>query len=213
MIRRFASVVLTAAMLTLPAGPAHAEGSVAIVGSELLISPDPGAGSGVKVRREGTTYLVEVLPRATPGAGCSGDASSFTVTCPDPSNVVALIVVHTGNLDSGVQNDTATPIFAETGGGDDVLAQSGTAPATLIGGPGNDLLQGGDGPDILRAGPGRDRVSARGGTDVIQGGAGRDNIKATDGTRDRVNGGAGRDRARVDAADRVRAVEREIVAG
>jgi hypothetical protein len=80
--RVLAASLLTPAILALPATPAQAQGSVAIVGSELLVSPDPAATTTTSIRRDGTTYLVEVLPRATPGAGCTGDGSTFVVTCP-----------------------------------------------------------------------------------------------------------------------------------
>jgi hypothetical protein len=83
---------------------------------------------------------------------------------------------------------------------------------------GNDVIRGGRGNDRLYGNRGADRISGQSGNDRIVGGAGRDRLNGNAGRdslssrdsrqRDRVSGGRGRDRAKVDRADRVRAVER-----
>ena len=87
----------------------------------------------------------------------------------------------------------------------------GTAGRDVIcGRGGNDTINGRGGHDLILGGGGADRLTGAGGRDAIYGGSGNDTLSARDGVRDTVNGGLGRDRARWDALDVRRSVERRF---
>jgi hypothetical protein len=104
------------------------------------------------------------------------------------------------------------PLFAEGGGGQDVLATPATTSGSLEGERGNDTLTGGRSLDFLRGGPGDDRIFGAGGADelgggpgrdVLVGGPGQDRIDSSDGRRELVRCGPGRDVAIADPGDRL----------
>ena len=80
----------------------------------------------------------------------------------------------------------------------------------ICGRGGNDRINGRGGHDLLLGGAGADRITGGGGRDAIYGGSGNDTLRARDGVRDTVNGGRGRDRARWDARDVRRSIERRL---
>jgi hypothetical protein len=80
----------------------------------------------------------------------------------------------------------------------------------ICGRGGNDTINGRGGHDLLLGGAGTDRITGGGGRDSIYGGTGNDTLYARDGIRDTVNGGRGRDRARWDARDVRRSIERRL---
>ena len=94
----------------------------------------------------------------------------------------------------------------------------GTAGADVINGTvgrdvicgrgGNDTINGRGGHDLVLGGAGADRITGGGGRDALYGGGGNDTLLARDGVRDTLNGGLGRDRARWDAVDVRRSIER-----
>jgi hypothetical protein len=88
---------------------------------------------------------------------------------------------------------------------------NGTAGRDVIcGRGGNDRINGRGGHDLLLGGGGADRITGGGGRDAMYGGSGNDTLGARDGVRDTVNGGRGRDRARWDARDVRRSIERRL---
>jgi hemolysin type calcium-binding protein len=87
----------------------------------------------------------------------------------------------------------------------------GTAGRDVIcGRGGNDVINGRGGHDLVLGARGADRLTGGSGRDAIYGGAGNDTLSARDGVRDTVHGGLGRDRARWDAADIRRSIERRL---
>jgi RTX calcium-binding nonapeptide repeat (4 copies) len=78
----------------------------------------------------------------------------------------------------------------------------------LCGLGGNDTLRGLAGNDRLIGGPGRDALVGGFGRDSFVGAAGNDTIFSRDGFNEVVNGGVGFDRARVNAGDIRRSIER-----
>lgn len=79
-------------------------------------------------------------------------------------------------------NDTARPLFADGGSGDDRI-YGGSANDVIRGGAGNDVLSGrdgndymygGDGDDVLIGGDGNDRLYGEAGRDRLYGGNGND---------------------------------------
>jgi Ca2+-binding RTX toxin-like protein len=104
-------------------------------------------------------------------------------------------------------------------GGDDVV-RGLTGHDVIDGASGNDVLKGGKKGDVLFGVAGRDRLTGSIGSDklfggddrdVLKAGADNDNISARDGERDVVDGGSGkRNRARTDAADAVKRVQRQM---
>ena len=102
-------------------------------------------------------------------------------------------------------------------GGDDVVKTKG-GPDVVDAGNGDDLARGGKKADLLLGLKGRDRLFGAKGADrllggrdrdVLKAGADNDNISARDGERDVVDGGTGkRNRARTDAKDSVKRVQR-----
>jgi RTX calcium-binding nonapeptide repeat (4 copies) len=87
----------------------------------------------------------------------------------------------------------------------------------LVGTRGNDVICGRGGADTIRTlggndrligGPGRDRLVGGSGRDAFLGGGGNDRLFARDNKREVVNGGRGFDRARVNASDVRRSIER-----
>jgi Ca2+-binding RTX toxin-like protein len=95
-------------------------------------------------------------------------------------------------------NGTAGPDTLVGTAGDDRLCGRG----------GKDVLRGLGGSDVLSGGSGADRLVGGGGGDSLRGGSGNDTLLARDGRRDLVNGNRGFDRARVDARDIRRSIER-----
>jgi hypothetical protein len=88
---------------------------------------------------------------------------------------------------------------------------NGTAGRDVIcGRGGNDTINGRGGHDLILGGTGADRLTGGLGRDAIYGGSGNDTLFARDGVRDTVNGGLGRDRARWDARDVRRSIERRF---
>ncbi len=88
---------------------------------------------------------------------------------------------------------------------------NGTAGRDVIcGRGGNDTINGRGGHDLILGGTGADRLTGGLGRDAIYGGSGNDALIARDGIRDTVNGGLGRDRARWDARDVRRSIERRF---
>ncbi|MBD0290942.1 MAG: hypothetical protein ICV74_06780 [Thermoleophilia bacterium] len=112
-------------------------------------------------------------------------------------------------------------------GGNDVI-RGGGGHDLILGGGGNDRVYGGPGNDLVLAGAGEDRLFGEAGKDELRGergndaltggtgadtllaGGGADVLYARDRVRETVNGGTGRDRARVDARDRLRSIERRF---
>jgi hypothetical protein len=85
----------------------------------------------------------------------------------------------------------------------------GTAGSDVLRGTrGDDRLCGLGGRDVLRGLGGNDRLVGGGGRDRLLGGGGNDTLLARDRFRDVVKGGTGFDRARVNAADVRRSIER-----
>jgi Ca2+-binding RTX toxin-like protein len=78
----------------------------------------------------------------------------------------------------------------------------------LCGGGGNDVLGGLGGNDRLIGGPGNDRLVGHAGKDAFFGQGGNDRFWSRDTYRELVAGGPGFDRARVNAADVRRSIER-----
>jgi hypothetical protein len=87
----------------------------------------------------------------------------------------------------------------------------------LVGTRGNDVICGRGGADTIRGlggndrligGPGRDRLVGGSGRDAFLGGGGNDRLFSRDNKREVVNGGRGFDRARVNASDVRRSIER-----
>lgn len=130
---------------------------------------------------------------------------TFFVHLSDPSPN-ATIANHHG---TGTIRDDDAPCTVMGTAGADVLRGT-TGKDVLCGLGGNDRLSGLGGNDVLVGGPGSDRLTGGGGADTLRGGGGGDTLLARDGARDVVNGGAGTDRARADAADRLRLVERRL---
>jgi Ca2+-binding RTX toxin-like protein len=87
----------------------------------------------------------------------------------------------------------------------------------LVGTRGNDVICGRGGADTIRTlggndrligGPGRDRLVGGSGRDAFLGGGGNDRLFSRDNKREVVNGGRGFDRAKVNASDVRRSIER-----
>jgi hypothetical protein len=128
---------------------------------------------------------------------------------------------------SSVGNPTSTKQNVSSGSGLIVLASNnrtkrywhaytqiascirGTAGSNVLRGTrGDDRLCGLGGRDVLRGLGGNDRLVGGGGRDRLLGGSGNDTLLARDRFRDVVKGGTGFDRARVNAADVRRSIER-----
>ena len=82
--------------------------------------------------------------------------------------------------------------------GDDVICGRG----------GNDTIRSLGGNDRLIGGPGRDKLVGGSGRDAFFGGRGNDRLFSRDSRREVVNGGPGFDRAKVNASDVRRSIER-----
>jgi Ca2+-binding RTX toxin-like protein len=78
----------------------------------------------------------------------------------------------------------------------------------ICGRGGRDVIRGLGGNDTLLGQGGRDRLAGGGGRDRMVGGGGGDTILSRDGFRELVSGGRGFDRARVNASDVRRSIER-----
>jgi Ca2+-binding RTX toxin-like protein len=78
----------------------------------------------------------------------------------------------------------------------------------LCGRGGNDTIRGLGGNDRLIGGAGRDRLVGGSGRDAFLGGRGADRLFSRDNKREVVNGGPGFDRAKVNASDVRRSIER-----
>ncbi len=96
------------------------------------------------------------------------------------------------------------------GGAGNDRVYGGAGNELILGGPGDDRLYGEGGKDELRGERGNDTLTGGAGADVLVAGIGADVLYARDRVRDSVNGGTGRDRARVDAIDRLRSIERRF---
>ncbi len=103
------------------------------------------------------------------------------------------LVVSAGAGNDFVENDTALPMLAYGGSGDDTLI-GGSGNDTLFGEDGNDVLIGNAGNDQLYGGNGNDTLSGGPGYDTLNGGNGDDVLDGgNDGCVDVLIGGAGAD--------------------
>jgi len=160
--------------------------------------------SGVVAFAPGETRQT-ITPAHAVGDSRDERNETFFVHLSDPSPNATIAQHHgTGTI---VDDDPPCTIMGTAGA--DVLR--GTAGRDVVCGlGGNDRLSGLGGNDVLVGGPGSDRLTGGGGNDTMRGGGGADTLLARDGVRDVVNGGAGADRARADASDRLRLVERRL---
>jgi Ca2+-binding RTX toxin-like protein len=168
-------------------------------GSARAGSDYAGAADTLAIPAGSTTAEVHVVIRND-----SADESNETFFVHLASAAGAAISDHHGE---GLIRDDDGPCTIMGTAGANVLR--GTAGRDVICGlGGNDALSGLGGNDVLLGGHGSDRLTGGAGRDSLRGGAGADTLRARDGARDVVNGGPGRDRARLDAVDRARLVER-----
>ena len=116
-----------------------------------------------------------------------------------------------------IVGSAAGEVLRGTARSDVICARGGND--VVYGGEGHDLILGGYGHDRVHAGGGRDYVASGAGADVLRGGAGddellggpgADTLAARDGITDFVSGGPGRDRARTDAVDLRKGIERRF---
>ncbi len=91
------------------------------------------------------------------------------------------------------------------------VIKGGPAADVIVGLGGNDRIDGKGGKDVLCAGPGNDRLTGGPAADEFDGGEGKDVIYSRDGVKEKVvKGGPGTDKARRDAADKTKSVERRF---
>ena len=98
------------------------------------------------------------------------------------------------------------PCINGNGGNNRIVGTNGND--VICGRGGRDTIRGLAGNDRLVGGRGNDRLIGNAGRDTFVGGRGNDTIYSRDGVRELVQGGAGFDRARVNASDIRRSIER-----
>lgn len=89
-------------------------------------------------------------------------------------------------------------IWADGGGGNDVIRNKTDLPSDLFGGSGHDLIQGGASTDVIRGGSGHDSLYGRGGLDYLLGESGNDGLYGGD-SLDFLYGGSGANRFLVES--------------
>ena len=168
------------------AGPARAATTgVASVPGEMEVQYLAGSDrvNKVVVTRSGNVITIDDRVTVRAGKGCKrvkGDKTRVRCTTPSAPNRV---LIHLGNRNDSVTNQSGLPMLARGGAGNDRLT-GGIQTDNLYGGSGTDLLRGGGESDNLYGGTGVDRVYGQGGDDRAYGGPGND----------RVYGGSGNDR-------------------
>jgi hypothetical protein len=159
-----------------------------------------------------TTFDAVGSPTA-PNSGCPpAGASAPSPPAPPPAGdhpPVGSPCTISGSARANVLRGTAAnDVICGRGGNDSI--SGGGGHDLVLGGAGDDRVLGQTGRDYLSGGRGNDVLVGGGGDDELLGGHGADLLRARDGDFDLVRGGPGRDRARVDAADLVRSVERRF---
>lgn len=127
------TALVCAGVLGTPASAAMVGGSVSASGTTVRFTAAAGAANTVVVTRLGSTIVDDEVP-VEAGRGCRAVPGDDTkVRCPlllDPT----LINVSLGDRNDSLTNQTAVPVEATGGDGDD----------TLTGGSGADRIDGGD---------------------------------------------------------------------
>jgi RTX calcium-binding nonapeptide repeat (4 copies) len=220
---RSAAVAAALISVALPASARAA--TVAVEGDVLRVNALPGEANvvtivpGDQLSAPGTLRLGDSGAPAQAGGGCSA-AEAGAVSC--PTNGVLRLELDLGDLDDMVSVQTALPLHAlggdgndgvtawpagpmggattvtlDGGLGDDTLTVNAqdplTAPASVLtGGEGNDTLTSSAAPDVLDGDGGDDQLSAGGGNDLLDGDAGDDQVIGDSGN-DHVLGADGSD--------------------
>jgi Ca2+-binding RTX toxin-like protein len=147
--------------------PAHAEperrATVSGGGSGVSINSwGVARGDKLVIRQSGGTFTVTDVVPLEPRSGCVAvDLYEVTCTTTDPHPFLSISL---SSFDDIVRNETTSPSYIHTFGGDDVVT----------GGPATDRIDGGFGNDKVSGGGGDDRLYAAAGTDVLSGGPGWD---------------------------------------
>jgi hypothetical protein len=151
--------------------------------------------------------------RSSPPLFCSGAPSSPAMPPPvapaDEHPGAGSACTVSGTPSDDVLRGTAGNDVICGRGGDDRI-RGGGGHDRILGERGDDVLDGQAGRDHLVSGPGNDVLTGGDGNDELFGGRGGDLLRARDGLLDEVDGGSGRDRARIDAGDLRRSIEKQL---
>jgi Ca2+-binding RTX toxin-like protein len=160
-------MALSCAAASLMIAPLAHASTVSVSGTRLVVTPAVGEVNALTITGgAGSFTFSDSSSPVVAGAGCTSGGTG-QASCPSAS--VALIVVDTGDLNDTITNNTATPVRASGGVGND----------TINGGAGNDTLIGNGGVDTLNGNAGDDTIVAKGDvSDVVTCGAGNDTVTA-----------------------------------
>jgi len=157
-----------------------------------------GQANSLTITISGRTITLNDSVAIKAGKGCKAVKGDKTkVKCTTRTKPTGLTVT-LGNKDDFVDNETAIPLNADGGSGNDTVF-GGSGNDTLNGGDGIDDVQGGTGNDTLRGGRGNDHVEGGPGKDKLYGEAGHDDLIGGDldgelsDSSDTIYGGAGND--------------------
>ena len=191
-------------------------------------SPEPTGAPEIEVRFGGNDPLGTVVGTAgadhfrwgpgggKPGLNLNPDADTdVDVTVQGGFLDFGFLIADGGDGDdriSSASDPVGDDVWAEGGGGNDLLEAHPLSGGVLEGEAGSDVLRGGRagdellggrGSDRLLGGPAGDLLSGGSGRDLIRAGRGSDRVRVRDGRLDTVACGPGSDRVRADPKDRL----------
>jgi hypothetical protein len=162
----------------------------------------------MKVSRMGVLSFAQLSAGKTVIADTGSTVGNPTSTKQNVGNATRLIVLAANGATKRYWHayQQIAPCIRGTAGNNRLIGTRGND--VICGRGGNDTIRGLGGNDRLVGGRGRDRLVGGGGRDAFLGGGGNDWLFSRDGRREVVNGGRGFDRARVNASDVRRSIER-----
>jgi Ca2+-binding RTX toxin-like protein len=202
--KKLAAIGIAAAATTaLFASPAQAASAAKaeVVGKNSTVvrfTAAAGQANSLTIAISGRTITLDDKVAIKAGKGCKAVKGDKTkVKCTTTKKPTGLNVT-LGNKNDFVDNESAVPLTANGGPGNDTVF-GGSGKDTLNGGDGIDDVQGGTGNDTLRGGRGDDHVEGGPGKDKLYGEAGHDDLIGGDldgelsDSGDTIYGGAGND--------------------
>jgi Ca2+-binding RTX toxin-like protein len=202
--KKLAAIGIAAAATTmLLASPAQAASTAKaeVVGKNSTVvrfTAAAGQANSLVITVSGRTITLNDTVAIKAGKGCKAVKGDKTkVKCTTAKKPTGLNV-SLGDKNDFVDNDTAVPLTANGGTGNDTVF-GGTGRDNLTGGDGVDDVQGSSGNDTLRGGRGNDHVEGGPGKDKIYGDTGHDDLIGGDldgempDSGDTIYGGAGND--------------------
>ncbi|WP_285550944.1 calcium-binding protein [Actinoplanes regularis] len=163
--------IAAAATTTFFASPAQAASAakaevVGKSGTVVRFAAAAGQVNSLTITISGRTITLDDKVAIKAGKGCKAVKGDKTkVKCTTTRKPTGLSVT-LGDKNDQVYNETAVPLTANGGVGND----------TVFGGKGNDTLTGGDGIDDVQGGGGNDTLRGGRGNDFVTGGRGKDRI-------------------------------------